>query len=123
MKRTIVLLLFVALLVSACSGKTTTTMTDGDSKVTVESTGDNSWCPAGGNWKYSGSTEAGMANAEWKVDKLMTSGKYSGLCHVIYTAEGPQGDVNMDYYFSEDGDSGYVVMDVNGQKIESEWSN
>ena len=33
-----------------------------------------------------------------------------------------EGSMNADYYYIEDG-SGYVVMDVAGQHIESEWTN
>jgi major membrane immunogen (membrane-anchored lipoprotein) len=59
--------------------------------------------------------------ATWKVDKLVTSGEYAGLCHVIYTSTTPEGEMTMDYYFNEDGTEGYYEMEVNGQKITQEW--
>ena len=81
------------------------------------------WCATGSNWDYSATTDAGNANAEWKIVGLINSGEYDGLCHVKYTATGPEGDVIMDYYFSEDGESGYFEMNVGGQVIKQEWSN
>lgn len=102
-----------------------TTTEDGDAEVTVKSnmknTGD--WCAEGSNWNYQGTSDAGSANAEWKIIGMINSGEYNGLCHVKYTATTPQGDTVMDYYFSEDGKSGYFEMDMNGQKIKQEWSN
>ncbi|MBW3003162.1 hypothetical protein KY328_04620 [Candidatus Woesearchaeota archaeon] len=101
----------------------TVTTDEGTQTTTVTGTeGEDSWCPEGGEWTMASTGDQGAMNAEWRVDKLITSGKYAGLCHVLYTAEGPDGEMSMDYYFSEDGESGYFVMDVNGQKIESEWS-
>lgn len=90
--------------------------------VTTTKTGADEWCPEGGEWAMTSTGAQGDMNAEWKIDKLVSSGKYAGLCHVIYTVEGPDGDVSMDYYFSEDGESGYFLMDINGQKIEQEWT-
>lgn len=103
---------------------TSTVKTDeGDQTTTVTGTeGSDSWCPEGGEWKMTSTGAQGDMNAEWEIDKLMTSGKYEGLCHVIYTADTPDGKMTMDYYFSEDGESGYFIMDMNGQKIEQEWS-
>ena len=102
-----------------------TTTKDGDAEVTVKSNMKNTddWCAEGSNWQYAGTTDTGNANAEWKIVGLMKSGEYNGLCHVKYTATTPQGDTVMDYYFSEDGNSGYFEMDMNGQKIKQEWSN
>jgi hypothetical protein len=52
----------------------------------------------------------------------MTSGEYAGLCHVIMSAQGAEGEVmTADYYFSEDGESGYYEMEVNGQTFKQEW--
>jgi len=80
------------------------------------------WCAAGSTWDYTATTDAGNANAEWNIIGLINSGEYSGLCHVKYIATTPQGDSTMDYYFSEDGESGYFEMDVGGQVIKQEWS-
>ena len=102
-----------------------TTTEDGDAKVIVKSDIKNTddWCMEGSNWNYEATTDQGNANAEWKVVGLINSGEYKGLCHVKYTATGPEGDAIMDYYFSEDGESGYFEMNVGDQVIKQEWSN
>ena len=62
-------------------------------------------------------------NGEWRVIGLGTSGKYSGLCHVKYTATTADGEtVGMDYWFTEDGESGIIEMEVMGQTITQEWT-
>ena len=128
-------LIAVIVMMTACGGTTTidkdgtttttTTTTDGETVTTTVSgtEGADSWCPEGGDWNVKVEGVEGAGEASWKIDKLITSGEYEGLCHVIYTATGPQGDVKMDYYFSEDGKSGYYEMEVNGQKISQEWSS
>ena len=102
-----------------------TTTEDGDAKVIVKSDIKNTddWCMEGSNWNYEATTDQGNANAEWKVVGLINSGEYKGLCHVKYTPTGPEGDAIMDYYFSEDGESGYFEMNVGDQVIKQEWSN
>ena len=120
--KNVLFLVLVLVLLAGCAGPTTTIETE-DGKATVTVSGmDESWCPEGGSWDFQGTTDEGAATASWKIDKLMTSGEYEGLCHVVYTAEGPEGSIKMDYYFSEDGESGYVEMNINGQKISQEWS-
>ena len=102
---------------------TTTTTDDGEVTTTMTGTaGDESWCPEGGNWNMEMTGEE-EATASWKVDKLMTSGEYAGLCHVVYTATSSGETINMDYYFSEDGKTGYYEMEVNGQTFKQEWSS
>ncbi len=95
-----------------------------DAKVEIETTGveTGEWCEAGAEWKYAAEIETGTTNAKWTNEGMVDSGKYAGLCHVIYTSSGPEGSAEMNYYFSEDGESGYFELDVNGQKIASEWS-
>jgi hypothetical protein len=96
-----------------------------DAKVTVETNAKEmkGWCDAGTQWKYAATTDQGNANAQWKVVGLMDSGEYKGLCHVVYEGTGPNGEKStMDYYFTEDGESGYFEMNVNGQKFKQEWS-
>ena len=79
------------------------------------------WCQEGAEWQMSATTDEGNSNAQWLIEGLINSGEYSGLCHVLYTAETPDGDVQIDYYFSENGESGYFEMNVNGQVIKNEW--
>jgi len=95
-----------------------------DAKVEIETTGveTGEWCEAGAEWKYAAEIETGTTNAKWTNEGMIESGKYGGLCHVVYTSSGPEGNAEMNYYFSEDGESGYFELDVNGQKIASEWS-
>ena len=103
-----------------------TTTDDGDAEVTVKSDIKNTdeWCAAGSNWNYAATTDEGNANAEWNIVGLMTSGEYDGLCHVVYEGTGPTGEKStMDYYFSEDGESGYFEMNVGGQVIKQEWNS
>jgi len=101
-----------------------TTIETEDLKVEIETTGVNTgeWCEAGAEWKYATKMEIGTTNAKWTNEGMVESGKYDGLCHVVYTSEGPTGTAEMNYYFSENGESGFFEMDVNGQKITSEWS-
>ena len=137
-----ILVLILVLILVGCAGKTTTkegdttTTVDKESKTitqtvdteegkqttTVKGTeGADSWCPEGGNWEFNSAGAQGAATGEWKVDKLITTGKYTGLCHVEFTFEGPEGKGTWDYYFSEDGESGYFIMEMNGQTFEQEW--
>jgi hypothetical protein len=120
----IVLLLLISMavvFVSGCTGDKTKTeikTSDGTVKITGDA-GSDSWCPEGGNWEM---TSTSMdASATWKIDKLVTSGKYAGLCHVIYTAKGPEEVSKIDYYFDESGKNGYIEMEINGQKMSQEW--
>lgn len=95
---------------------------EGKVEVTTVSTGAASWCPAGGEWKYSADVEQGSVKGQWEVIGLETSGQYKGLCHVKYKVESNQGMADIEYWFREGGESGYMQMDVNGQKITQEWN-
>ena len=124
-KLAFVLVVLVALLVG-CGQKTVyKETTEEGSEVEVTGTaGTGEWCPEGGDWTatWTATEEAGAGTATWKVDKLMTSGKYAGLCHVIYTATTEQGTTTMDYYFSEDGNSGYYEITMpDGSKYSQEF--
>ena len=114
MKKTLfVILLLVSVLLIGCgTDKVTVTSEQGD--VQVEATGFDSdeWCQAGAEWKMTGTFEEGDTNAQWLIEGLMTSGEFEGLCHVIYTADTPDGEARMDYYFSEDGETGYFEMEM-----------
>jgi len=124
MKRILFVVLVLALVfLAACEQKNTTTLQteQGNVVISEESQGAKGWCPAGGQWKYAANVEQGAATGEWKVLGLETSGKYAGLCHVKYTLKQGAQTIDMEYWFTEDGESGYVQMDVNGQKITQEW--
>ncbi|GBE56990.1 hypothetical protein BMS3Bbin16_01205 [archaeon BMS3Bbin16] len=80
------------------------------------------WCPEGGNWDMKSTGVGGTATANMKIDKLVTTGKYAGLCHVVYTTKSPEGEMQIDYWFDESGKHGFYEMDINGQKISQEWT-
>ena len=62
------------------------------------------------------------ASAQWKIQGIMDSGDYAGLCHVISVTQTPLGDTTIDYYFAEDKESGYFEMKLpNGQVVKQEW--
>ncbi len=106
------------------SGKMTVETDEGIVKVETNAQDMKGWCDAGTQWKYAATTDQGNANAQWNIAGLMDSGDYKGLCHVVYEATGPNNEkTTMDYYFTQDGKSGYFEMNVNGQKIKQEWSS
>jgi len=83
----------------------------------------NDWCKEGTNWNFKSSSPDMDASGEWIIKGLMTTGDYKGLCHVEYTMQTPEGETKMDYYFAEDGESGYFEMKMpNGQVIKQEWT-
>jgi len=105
--------------VDASKGTTTvkTTTAEGTTTVVVKS-GDDSWCQTGAEWT---ATSVGSA-AKMVIKGLVTSGKYQGLCHVEYGTSSEGNQAQMEYYFSEDGKSGYMLIEVNGQKMEQTWT-
>ena len=124
-KSLIIALCILCLILVACSAKTYKRASiDSDKSTKVRVTpGKDSWCPAGGNWDMSTASTEGMVASSCKVDKIIASGKYKGLCHVICSFNSAAGQTaEMEYYFSEDGKSGYYLAEVNGQKIETEWN-
>ncbi|RLC37871.1 hypothetical protein DRH29_00445 [candidate division Kazan bacterium] len=107
--------LLIGMFVLSACGKTTTIQTD-DGSVTMNAGDTSSWCQTGADWNYTGSD--GLVG-EWKIVELVSGGKYDNLCHVIYSAMGSE----MDYYFSEDGETGYFEMTMpNGQTMSQSWS-
>lgn len=114
------LLVAIIFIVGCSNGAETTEQTveteDGDVKIETTTTGDD-WCSPGSNWQ----TTSTDGSASWVVDELVTSGKYAGYCHVIYTSNADGEEVRMDYWFDESGDNGYVEMEVNGQTIVQEY--
>ncbi len=96
---------------------------NGEVDVEIESSGPtiNEWCEKGAQWKMSATTENGDTNAKWNIEGLETSGEYAGLCHVVYTVTSADGNMNLDYYFEEGGENGYMLIEANGQKFKQEW--
>lgn len=119
-----VLISMVVVAVSGCTGDKTETEIKTD-KGTVKITGtageSSDWCHEGGDWEMTSTGMEGDMSATWKIDKLETSGKYAGLCHVIYTVTSPEGDTRMDYWLDESGENGYIEIEMGGQKITQEW--
>ena len=137
-----IVLLAVVISLTACGPttegdvETTTTVEDGETKTVTTTTttedetvtttvtgteGVDSWCPEGGDWSMTVEGTETTGESTWKVDKLISGGQFDGLCHVVYTATSPEGDVVIDYYFNEGGTEGFFEMDMNGQKITQEW--
>jgi hypothetical protein len=97
---------------------------EGEQTITIKGTAGekaDEWCPEGGDWEMQSSGVQGEATATWRVDRLETNGKYAGLCHVIYTAQTPEGEMKVEYWFDETGEKGYYEMDIGGQKITQEF--
>lgn len=86
------------------------------------SQGISEWCKAGEQWNFQ-TEQVGMeASAKWTMHGIMDSGEYAGLCHVISITQTPLGETTMDYYFAEDGETGYFEMKLpNGQTVKQEW--
>ncbi len=76
------------------------------------------WCPQGGEWNFNSSVQN---KNQWKIDKLITSGKYAGLCHVLFTLINSNGTFPTEYYFYENGELAYLIVEVKGQKIEKKY--
>ena len=103
-------------------GKMTVETPEGTIEIEGSDVNSDEWCQEGAEWKFTSTTpQAGGVNAQWTINGLIETGEFAGLCHVEYTAESSEGDAKMDYYFSEDGESGYFEMEVNDQKIKQEW--
>ena len=89
---------------------------DGDTQVEINSKNTDDWCPVGSTYSQSGDT----GNVNMEVIGIETSGKYAGLCHMKYDIN-TEDTGTVDYYFDESG-SGYQVIDVNGEKMEMQWT-
>lgn len=94
---------------------------DGKVEVTGTNIEGKDWCKEGAEWKMTSTTDEGNANAKWIIKELVKTGEFADLCHVEYTINTEQGTTKIDYYFSQDGESGYMMMDANGQKFKQEW--
>lgn len=118
-------ILVALLLLAGCqTAQTATTQTisadGGEVKINVEAKNTDEWCQAGSEWKMTSAGE-GAGTAKMVIEGIVKGGKYDGYCHVKYDVSSESGEANIDYYFKEDG-SGYQVMDINGQKFESQWT-
>lgn len=78
------------------------------------------WCDEGSDWSWMAD---GKGSAKMEVQGIIESGKYKGLCHITFSVESTDGQMNMDYYISEDEETGYVEMEMpNGQTVTQEWT-
>ena len=122
-KLTLVLLCLLLVALVGCGGdnvstggKTTTVETDqGKTTLTVNEESD-SWCPEGSTVK----TESPEGTINAVLKGVMSSGKYEGYCHMVTSMNVQGQNIEIDYYYTEDG-SGYQVMNVAGQTIETGW--
>ncbi|MBN2111925.1 hypothetical protein JW707_02375 [Candidatus Woesearchaeota archaeon] len=116
--RKIIGLIFLLVLLFGCQQQSATIKTaKGDVEVTTNVREVHEWCQAGSEWSMAGQ----QAVANMVIVGLVSSGKYAGYCHVTYDVDTAQGQANADFYFKEDG-SGYQVVNVNGQTIETSWT-
>lgn len=103
-------------------GKGSMEITTDDGKVEVTGVDDEkSWCQEGAEWKFTSSNPGEQANAKWTIKGLVLSGEYAGLCHVEYTIVSEGQTSKIDYYFAQDGKSGFLEMNAGGQKVKQEW--
>ncbi|MBW2991078.1 hypothetical protein KY348_05240 [Candidatus Woesearchaeota archaeon] len=104
-------------------GKDKVTVETEEGTVEVTGTDNDEWCQEGAEWTFTSKQPEEQGDARWIIKGLISSGEYAGLCHVEYTFESEGETGKMDYYFSEDGESGYFEIEAGGQKIKQEWSN
>ncbi len=90
---------------------------EGTQNVEMKVKNEGSWCMAGSEWTTSGAQGMG----KMVIVGIESSGKYAGYCHVKYDMQAQGGQANADFYFTEEG-AGYQVIEVNGQKFESQWT-
>lgn len=125
--------LVTVMLLSGCSQNSMTGQTvkkdgdtmvieDKDDDVVVRATqGSGDWCDEGADWSWISGQE--QAQAKWEVKGIVGSGDYKGFCHIEYIMENPQGTTRMNYYISEDQESGYLEMQLpDGQTFKQEWA-
>lgn len=101
-------------------GDSMTIETD-EGTIEVKGVEGDDWCMEGTEWTFTSNAPEADANAQWIIKGLVSSGEYTGLCHVEYTIDIDGQVTTMDYYFEEDGENGYFEMEINGQKIKQEW--
>ncbi len=80
-------------------------------------TGDE-WCQEGGTLDLTAIGEADSSGTVSMVfDKIETSGKYEGLCHITLISQTPQGEQKIEYWVDESGERGFMEMEMGGQKF------
>jgi hypothetical protein len=140
----LIVLLSFSLMLSGCTeAETTITTDDGDVTLNTSTDGQeysatvntdegtteiqgsggdsSSWCQTGANWNMNTTGSENDGSMDWEIEGIEESGKYAGYCHVVYAVDTENAQGNIEYYFDEEG-SGFMVMNINGQKIESEWT-
>ena len=126
-KLLLIISITILLLLVGCGSKETFNPDSSGSdivKKTVSGKSSGDWCPSGDEWNFKGTfpgpTEG--TDSTWKIDKIMTSGKYAGLCHVFYSGNVEGNKISIDFYFTEDN-TGFWEIDVQGQKIVQPFGN
>lgn len=102
------------------AGASEVSVKDGDANVEIKNTAssEEDWCPAG----TTVNTNTPQGTVKSVIEGEVSSGKYAGYCHMTASVDSGTDSMEIDYYYKEDG-SGYQVMEVNGQKIETSWTN
>jgi len=100
------------------NGEVTIEVEDEGNQIQIEAKeGAEFWCQTGAEWKMMASDDS----VSWEIIGLEEGGEFDGLCHVLYIMKGAGDDANINYYFTEGGESGYMLMEVNGQTMKQEW--
>lgn len=110
----ILALLFIVI---GCTSNTTTVESESrETQIEVSGTGTGEWCPKGSTVN----TDSPQGTVSAEVRGVVDSGKYAGYCHMVTSLNMQGQQAEIDYYFDENG-SGYQVMDINGQTVETRW--
>ncbi|MBU2589134.1 MAG: hypothetical protein KKA65_03215 [Nanoarchaeota archaeon] len=100
------------------NGEVTIEVEDEDETIVIEANkGIDSWCETGAEWSMMASDDS----VSWEIIGLQNGGEFDGLCHVLYKMKGAGEDANIEYYFTKDGKSGYMIIEAGGQTIKQEW--
>ena len=87
------------------------TIKSDEGEIKISGMDSDDWCPAGGSWSYAGAGQAMQM-------KIIGKEQYKGMemCHAKFEGAGTDGSASIDYYFSEDEETLYMIS--NGQEIE-----
>lgn len=102
------------------NGQVNIEIEDGGETIEIEATeGADFWCQEGAEWNMMAHDDS----VSWEISGLEEGGEFDGLCHVVYKMKGAGDDANIDYYFTEDGESGWMIMHTGGETFKQEWHN
>jgi len=115
-------LLAVIALIYGC-GEKTQTGEEYEAEITTEeghaeikgTAGADEWCAAGTDWESQWAVPGETGMSTLKIEGIVTSGEYKGLCHATWTQTTEEGTAKVDAYFSEDGETAhYKIVNPDG---------